>query len=288
MSIRAIVTHPGGAHKDEFLACAALLAENPVPISRRDPTPENLADPTIAVVDIGHQHDPELCNFDHHQFPRDHVPTCALSLVLQKLDLYEDAQKFCDWLEVVEWFDCRGLKDTAEWLGTDRDTLAKLNSPVDSGILRRFASCTEHQPGEPIWELMRMIGQDMIEYISGLRTRLTFVDQHAEFWTIEGSEESFKALFMPRTDPLPDDPAVGLFRYVQQQGLENEVLAMIYPDSRGTGYGLRRFSDDPRLDFTQIESEPDVHFAHARGFIAKSSADSVERLKELVSAAWIS
>ena len=43
--IKAILTHPGGAHKDDFLACAVLLSKFPVPIFRRDPTAEELTDP---------------------------------------------------------------------------------------------------------------------------------------------------------------------------------------------------------------------------------------------------
>jgi 2,4-dienoyl-CoA reductase-like NADH-dependent reductase (Old Yellow Enzyme family) len=53
MPYTTILTHPGGAHKDEFLACCLLLAENEVPIVRREPTPEDLADPATAVVDVG-------------------------------------------------------------------------------------------------------------------------------------------------------------------------------------------------------------------------------------------
>jgi hypothetical protein len=30
-------------------------------------TEQELEDPEVAVVDIGHQHDPKLNNFDHHQ-----------------------------------------------------------------------------------------------------------------------------------------------------------------------------------------------------------------------------
>jgi len=142
-----IVTHPGGAHKDEFLACALLLTQSPVLIERREPEEEDLADPAVAVVDIGQAHSPEQGNFDHHQFPRDSVPTCALSLVLQKLGLYEDAREFCDWLEVTEWFDCRGPGELGARLGIDRETMAALNSPIDITILRRFAGQTEHRPG---------------------------------------------------------------------------------------------------------------------------------------------
>ena len=280
--IQKIVTHPGGAHKDDFLACCVLLSQADVQIDRRDPTDQDLENPDIAVVDIGEHHDATLNNFDHHQFPREQVPTCALSLVLQKLDLYEDAQRFCEWLETTEWFDCRGPVNTAEWLGTDRALLAKLNSPIDVTLLRQFAKHSLHQQGEPIWEIMRTIGSDLVNYITSLRTRLDFIQQHAEVWQLE----NFKALFMPRTEPLPEEPSAGLGRYIEQQRLEQDVLAIVYPDRRGDGYGLRRFNDDTRLDFTHLQGEADVHFTHSQGFIAKSSASAPARLKELLQPAY--
>ncbi len=276
--ITSVVTHPGGAHKDDFLACAVLLTQAPVAIERRDPTDTDLNDPLVAVVDIGNEHSDTLHNFDHHQFPRDHMPTCALSLVLQHLGIYEDAREFCSWLEVAEWFDCRGPVDTAEWLGMDRETLGKLNSPLDITLLRRFAAQAEHKPGEPIWEVMRMIGQDLVDHVTSLRERIDFVAQHAEVWEFDG----FKALYMPRTEPLPDEASSGLGYHVEKLGLEEEIIALVYPDSRGTGYGMRRFNDDPRMEFTQINAEEDVHFTHARGFIAKTSSGDAERLKELL------
>ena len=91
---------------------------------------------------------------------------------------------------------------------------------------------------------------------------------------------------MPRTDPIPDEASSGLGYHVRKLGLENEILALVYPDSRGTGYGMRRFNDDLRIEFTLLEAETDVHFTHARGFIAKTSSAQVERLKELVSLAY--
>ncbi|MEM8867224.1 MAG: MYG1 family protein [Verrucomicrobiota bacterium] len=284
--LTSIVTHPGGAHKDDFLACAILLTQAPVIIERRDPTEADLSHATTAVVDIGGQHDAALLNFDHHQFPRDLAPTCALSLVLQHLGIYDDSKEFCSWLEVTEWFDCRGPKDTAEWLGMDRETLGKLNSPIDMTVLRRFAKQTVHQPGEPIWELMRMIGQDLIDYITTLRTRLDYVAAHAEVWSLQADDTEFKVLFMPRTEPLPEDASSGLGYHVEKLGLENEVLALVYPDSRGEGYGMRRFNDSLRMEFTQIDKEPDVHFTHVRGFIAKTSTADQARLKELIANAY--
>lgn len=283
-----IVTHPGGSHKDEFLACCVLLAVKPTTVERREPTAEDLSNPKIVVVDVGHEHTPEKGNFDHHQFPRDHVPTCSLSLVLQQLGVYDDARQFCEWLEPAEWFDCRGALGTAKWLGVERDIIGKLNSPIDVTVLRRFAKETKLAPGHIIWELMKMIGEDLLDYLKSLRSRLDFIAETAEVWSLNG-DSCLKVLFMPRTEPLPSEPSMGLGRYIEQINTDTtpSVIGMIYPDRRGNGYGLSRFNDDLRLDFTQISAADDVHFAHASGFVAKTSAISKERLQELVEMAYV-
>ena len=282
-----IVTHPGGAHGDEFLACSVLLATHPAPIVRREPSAGDLATPEICVVDVGHRHEPERLNFDHHQLPKDHPPTCALSLVLQHLGLYEDARQFCDWLEPVEYFDTRGPVQTAKWLGTTPEVLNRLHSPVQTALLRRFAAASRLEEGEPLWEMMRAIGRDIIDYLSSLRARLDFLANHTEFWRIEVGGRPAQVLFVPRTDPLPEEPGFGLERFVQSRGLEGEVIAIVSPDRRGSGYGLERFRDNPRLDFTRIEAYPGVHFAHARGFVAKTSLTTPEDLKRLLASAAV-
>jgi len=215
MIVKTILTHPGGAHKDEFLACCVLLASHPVAIVRREPTESDLSNPSICVVDVGQEHAPERGNFDHHQFPKDHPPTCSLSLVLQHLNLYEDARQFCEWLEPAEWFDCRGAKDTAAKLGVEREVINQLNSPIDVTLLRRFAQCKTLEHGNPVWEVMRMIGTDLLDYLKSLRARLDFIEQHSELWDMEISGHTFKILYMPRTEPLPEEPSMGLGRYIE-------------------------------------------------------------------------
>jgi hypothetical protein len=273
-----ILTHPGGAHKDEVLACALLAAVHRVPIVRREPTADDLSDPSIAVVDVGGEHAPERNNFDHHQFPADHPPVCALSLVLQHLGIYEDARQFCEWLEPAEWFDTRGPNVTAKWLGVDRDTMGKLNSPIDVTLIRRFAKAKRLEPGEPLWEMLSYIGEDLIAYVRELRERLDFVARHAQTWAMGDHE----VLFLPRTEEMPDDPSGAIARHVESIGKDAQTAALVYPDRRSSGYGLSRHNDDPRYDFTRIEKEPDVHFAHARGFVAKTTATEVSRLQELL------
>ncbi|WP_395753810.1 MYG1 family protein [Prosthecobacter sp.] len=278
-----ILTHPGGSHKDELLACSLLAAVHRVPIVRREPTPEDLADPATAVVDVGGQHDPALHNFDHHQFPADHPPVCSLSLVLQHLGLYEDARQFCDWLEPAEWFDTRGPNVTSQWLGVDRTAMNKLSSPIDITILRRFAKAKSLSPGEPLYELLTYIGQDLLDYLRDLRSRLDFVAQNAQLWTFTDHH----VLYLPRTEPIPEEPSAGITRYLESISKSTTTAALIYPDRRGTGYGLSRHNDSPLYDFTRISTQPDVHFAHARGFVAKTSASDLPRIKALLALAKV-
>ncbi len=283
--MKAILTHPGSAHKDDFLACCLLIARYALPVWRRDPEPADLDDPGILVVDVGGEHEPARGNFDHHQFPAEHEPVCSLSLVLQHLGLYEDARTFCEWLEPTEWFDSRGPFATADWLGIERSVVNRLNSPVDITLLRRFAQKRELEPGDPVWEVMRMVGEDLFMYLRTLRERLDYVAAHATVLEVVGEGSRVKVLYMPRTDPMPDDPSSGLGRYIEQIG--EKIDGLIYPDRRGAGFGLSRHDDSDRLDFTRIADEADVHFAHARGFVAKTSATDLARLTELVARALV-
>jgi hypothetical protein len=283
--MKAILTHPGSAHRDDFLACCLLIARHGLPVWRRDPLPQDLDDPEILVVDVGGEHDPARGNFDHHHFPADHPPVCSLSLVLLDLGLYEDARAFCEWLEPTEWFDSRGPFATADWLGIDRSLVNRLNSPVDITLLRRFAQKRELEPGDPVWEVMRMVGEDFFMFLRSLRERLDFVAEHARVLEIGGDGASVRVLYLPRTESMPDDPSSGLVRYIDQLG--EKIDGLIYPDRRGSGFGLSRHEDSERLDFTRIAGEEDVHFAHARGFVAKTSATNLARLTELVARARV-
>lgn len=283
--IKRIVTHPGGAHKDDFLAVSVLIAKTGAPVLRRTVLEGEIEDPTVALVDIGGSHDPSLSNFDHHHFPREHEPTCALSLVLDSLNLYEDAKTFCDWLEPAEWFDSRGPNKTAEWLGVSREAVARLNSPIDVTLLRRFAREKRLESGQTLYEVMRFIGDDLLDFLTTARERLDRTSLFAETWDLDVQEKA-QVVFLPRASSAPDEPSASLNRYVRAKGLQNDVVALIYPDRRGLGYGISRFEDHPRLDFSRVQDEEDVHFAHTSGFMCKTTATEPARLMSLVQAAW--
>ncbi|MGD8861080.1 MAG: MYG1 family protein [Myxococcales bacterium] len=285
--IHTVITHPGGAHKDDLLAVCVLIAEHPgARVLRREPTAPELTDPAVAVVDVGGEHAPQRSNFDHHHFDRDHPPTCALSLVLDHMGLYEDARVFCDWLEPAEHFDSRGPKKTAEWLGVPRRAISRLNSPIDVTLLRRFARSQALSPGETLYDFMRLVGEDLLEYLRTAGARLAFVRSHAQRWSVPVGDGRAEVVFLPRTDPPVDEPSASLASYVRAEGLDDTIVALVYPDRRGDGYGICRHEDHPRLDFGRVEAELDVHFAHKSGFMCKTTATDPERLRALIAAAW--
>ena len=287
MTIKLILTHPGGAHKDDFLACSLLAHLHGAPIERRDPTDDDLADVATCVVDIGGVHDAAANNFDHHQFPRDAPPLCALSLVLKDLGIYEDALAFCAWLRPAEWLDTLGPNETAKLMEIPRSAFSELNSPIDISLLNRFASSSKLTPNDVLYQIMCMVGEDIVNYVRSLRERLDFLKQHSQTWTIETDGDPIEALFLDQSDAIADDPSFGLYAFIADAGIEDQVHALVYPDRRGSGFGLTRYEDCPRLNFSQIESCEDVRFAHKRGFVAKVEATDPARLKELLALAVV-
>ena len=200
------------------------------------------------------------------------------------MNLYTDAKRFCDWLEPTEWFDCRGPVKTADWLGVDREVLNKLNSPIDVTVLRRFAYSEFLGPRDIVWELMKMIGEDLLNYIKSLKERLTYLMKTCEIWEMEGNE---KIVVLPKTANMPSEPSLGMGRFVEMKEIAHEVIALVYPDRRGNGYALTRYNDCSRLDFSRLEPETDVLFCHTQGFLAKTSATSNTRILELIKIATL-
>jgi hypothetical protein len=256
------------------------------PIERREPTAAELEDPEVAVVDIGGVHDPARANFDHHHFPREHPPTCALSLVLDHLGLYQDARRFCDWLETAEWFDSRGPNRTGEWLGVPRRAISQLNSPIDMTLLRHFAQAARVEPTDPLYAFMKLVGNDLLDYLRDARQRLDFLEQRVQRWSIACGDDVIEALFLPRSEPAVSEPSGMLGSYIRAHALDATIAAIVYPDRRGDGFGIGRYEDHPGLDFSRVEGEPDVHFAHKSGFMCKTTASDPARLQQLVALAW--
>ena len=64
-----IITHPGTAHRDDFLSISLVLAKDSevTVIERREPSLAEIKDSNIWVLDVGRTLDSQLRAFDHHQ-----------------------------------------------------------------------------------------------------------------------------------------------------------------------------------------------------------------------------
>jgi hypothetical protein len=246
---RLIVTHPGSAHFDDFLAVSLVLAANDdtaYTIERRPPTEEDLADPGTWVIDVGHRHEPDLKNFDHHQSTD---TPASFVLVADHLGLTA-VLSITPWWEFKDQFDRFGPFTIAKELGLEN--LLPFTSPIENWFLRLF----EQNPGE-IAHLMRAFGQSVIEGARQLASQL-------EFWAkAEKCTVKNKTVLIGLTDD-----SSGVQRYSSRMNPPAHIA--VSHDGRGEGWRLSRLNDAPGVDFSRLEDDVEIKFAHKTGFIAKT------------------
>ncbi len=140
-----VITHPGHAHRDDFLACCVALAYSntkPRIIRTDDITQADFEDPDTWVIDVGLRHEPHLNNFDHHQLPKEHEACCALTLVLRKLGLYDDAIRALPWVRMLEIWDSKGPMSVSKHL--EHEQLPDAVSLIKSFLLENVGSGLMH------------------------------------------------------------------------------------------------------------------------------------------------
>ncbi len=254
-----IVTHPGNAHKDDFLSVCILLAKlESALIFRREATPEDLADPDTYVVDVGMQLDARLHNFDHHQDRR--LP-CAFHLVMQHLGYHDAALLVFGWYEQMSLLDVGGLHKTAKELGVDPNVLLSSSSPIDGYILSHFSRYEELTAQTFFYRFMKDFGEEMINLIESKTDRLKLLEKEARIVPVG----DYKALY----SPIADNPKLSIELYLKQLA-DPDIVMTITPSNRGDGWELLRLGDNSFVDFRAVANNPDVRFVHVNGFIAKT------------------
>ena len=268
-NITKIVTHSGHAHRDDFLSVCFTLAmcaseQNSPELKRGDPTEEDLNDCNVVVLDVGEQHQPELSNFDHHQFDRDSEPVCALTLILQNMTIYEEANRGFRWLNVTEKFDSKGPHYVANEIGIEWNKISDATfSPIEEVILHRFSKFTGFNPKSDIYILMTTIGEELLKTLEQFTHRYQQLSDSITTSSINGNEIVFSLAISG-----DNDPTFALNAYVAENH-PNAVVTITH-DDRGDGYCLFRLNDSSKIDFSKIENDERVLFAHKNGFVAKT------------------
>jgi len=152
-SFSLVVIHPGAAHLDEFLSVGLVAHRRdrhhlwPAPVERRDPTAEELGDPSVWVLDCGGVHDPDKRNYDHHQLPRG-TEECTFSLLCKEFG-YHDLFLLRPWYRTMIEMDAIGPFEVAKRLGLGENpiqTFASLN-PVQACLLSWWADGADANGG---------------------------------------------------------------------------------------------------------------------------------------------
>lgn len=255
-----IVTHPGSAHKDDFLSACVLLTLFPeARVERREPRRRDLDNLHTFVVDVGMEFDPARHNFDHHQDPR--LP-CAFHLVMQHLGYHQAAARVFSWYQHMSMMDVRGPYRTAQDLGVDSDLLFAAASPIDGFILGRFARQTLLAPGDPLYEMMREFGSDLLTMIAHKKQRLERLKEEARIYPVK----HLKAL----VSTIADNPKLSMELYLRELN-DRAVVMSITPSARGQGWELLRLGDNRIVDFRALTAHRGIRFIHGNGFVAKTT-----------------
>lgn len=268
-NVTKIVTHPGHAHRDDFLSVCFVLAmcsqhQNLPSVYRRDPTSAELNDPNVVVIDVGEKHEPELSNFDHHQFDRNHEPCCALSLILKDMEVYSESVRGFRWLNITEKFDSKGPFEVAKELGVDWNTISTATfSPIEETMLHLFAKMFEGGQNPIYLGLMTTIGTELLRTLEMFTKRWEELSKTAVSSKAFGNEVVFSVEIQG-----DEDPTFALSAYVDD--VHPNAVVTITNDDRGEGLCLFRLNDSPKIDFSQIENDERVLFAHKNGFVAKT------------------
>jgi hypothetical protein len=261
-----IITHPGTAHFDEFMAISLILASNPndeFEIERRIPTEAELSDRTIWVIDVGGKYESHNLNFDHHQ---DSSLGCSYFLIAEFLGIDKKAAEIFSWWAFKNHLDLNGIESTAEHFGIDKYAIKNTVSPIEELIIIHFAS----QPNN-LKSFMKLLGENILKSLKEKDLQFAFFDN----CFIEKFNDKNSYIFIENHSN----------RFIQLW-LEkhSDIIIIISDNDRTNGYSMSRVGNNCGVDFRKIEHlTSEIAFVHNSGFLAVTHEKvPFERLKELI------
>ncbi|MBD3255971.1 MAG: hypothetical protein GF383_12825 [Candidatus Lokiarchaeota archaeon] len=296
-----IIAHGGSAHFDDLFATALVIYKCSVDQSlpeinkvyRREPSEEERKDPDIWKLDVGRSFNPKLKLFDHHPpltkegelMPEhnDLTEECTFSLLLKTWGIWEKAIRVYDFLQIARIMDAKGPNKVAKYLNISNKALDSLQSFIEESILHLFEKRELITHGEPLFNLLRYIGNDFFKRLKDYYDTLAQVEEKAKFKKIKQVNviECFKDIKLTRSlHPILDE----------KKKLEwGKGGISVYPNERPPGsITLRRYDDDERIDFRRIKSQDKVIFVHHNGFLAVVEGNTIEaEIEELIKLAII-
>ncbi len=258
-----IIVHPGGVHLDEIIAAGLICRERgDLPVERREPTNAELADPEVWVVDVGRRHEPDLRNFDHHQFGEDAKPESAMSLVARYLGLH-DLLSRRPWYRAQVTVDVQGPSALAKEQGIGDRIPPTLTSPIDVGIRHLWAEGGAGRVDPAIVNMASRIASAIVAEAEALEA-LSDCQQLSVVRRIGNAPILFH-------DTEVSNAVSNQIKADWEEETGDVIAASVSHDTREPfGWALYRFDDDPRIDFSKLHGDPRFGFVSEVGFIAKT------------------
>lgn len=268
-----IIVHGGNAHLDDFVACAEALVARlwcwdysgesidkvaaETVIERRDPTPAELEDREIMVLDIGGALDDAKGDYDHHQLPRG-SRDCAMTLFAKWVKLPSSNETLFDAMSrLYPWYETRAILDsngpfaTAKEKGVEWSTVASFLGPFEDIVLNAFIAATPETRAQVVLPFAR----DILAKIEAERKVLDSIER----WT---TAQGVGVVDFTKAEPADVDVVSDAILSSVPNGVA------VFRDKRGEGYALLRVKDDPRVDLSKAKEMPCMAFCHVNGFYA--------------------
>ena len=273
-NVSKIVVHGGSAHPDDLYCVMLALQFVDAPVYRRDPRPEELADPAVLCLDVGKQYEPRLRNFDHHQDEAQVRGECALSLFAEHLGLRRmfETQR---WWKPTVMQDAAGPFAVAKALELPRFPF-ELESPMELALLEMFEQTVGLEVGGSLYTMIKKLGR------TWLRRAERFATRYDEIKAMAKADDPYGCLTMvgatvtgERSVPgwLIESKLSGSDLYETLQWLHDrehpDIGFVMFWSERGEGWDVFRFNDHPALDFSRLDGKAGVDFAHPVGFFAQ-------------------
>ena len=255
-SFNKIIVHDGRAHADEVFAVAlawvAGYVDKDTPYERRQPTEDELRNKSVLILDVGGRHEPDMGNFDHHQLPRGTVE-CAMSLLAKDAELHTILWH-SPWYRALVMRDALGAMGMARLLGLQSVPPPEYLDLMQSRYVRMFEKTDHGVAGDLI--IARDVLKDEIAASKKLIGRLRDIN---EFPII--NYDGIRCMV------LPDSDTFGLNVWTRQN--QGTIDMSTGPDLRDpeSYVSLYRYNDRV-LDFSRLEGNQGVRFAHKGGFLA--------------------
>jgi hypothetical protein len=276
-----IITHDGQAHQDDVLSSSLVIFKyNITEIIRGKPTKEEINNPKIWKLDVGNKLNPDINQIDHHHKKMD---DCTLSLLLKHWGIWKKAKKVHNWLENIRIIDTKGVHKVAEFYNIPTSTISKFHSFIDRCVLKLFEERKTIKKGEPLFELLRFIGQEFFKQIDNYFKMVSFVEENAEIDTIKE---------VPIIKCINTEPNNSLYRALSEKKRELwgfGGLVITQNDRNEDEINVRRYNNDRRINFLKLNKfkhDKNIVFIHPNNFIGvfkkMSDYELKQYLKEII------